>query len=598
MPGTGSTATPSESGQALVMVTLALLAMCGLIGMAVDFGWSFYVRRAAQAAADSAALAAASHALDRVASGAVSLTCGAGGLSCPSDSSPAECAGISDIDLAAACQYAGQNGFRSGGDNNRQSVQVSAGLNTDPGHPAGVQVHYWVTVRVTNTIPQLYSAVLGNAQATVAARATAAIVDAAVSGSLIGLGRTADPFGPHGAVDLRMASGSRITAPNGILLSSLDPGAGTCLGCTSVDSSLTLIRSQGSTRGGLTGAPPGWAYQNQGESAPFWDPMANLGQPPLTTSALPPIPVPGGILRSDVPGCCGPGAYFATQGSGDCPNCASGAPIVVGSTLSFSPASGANFGDFVFFGGLNITSGAAPANFGPGRYVFAGVDNPNNSACPPVCALSIQNQSLTTGGTGSDAGRLFILTDATYPGLNLQVNQVNAWLGVNAGPGQTLPALSFGQSSIGGVPPATPATGITLNGLNPSMSLPGDANAQGSSLTDYGNQLIWQDQRFSNVAYTASGKVDTSCSSLDAPCVAGTAASPAPALILGRTVSPMNLNGRIYQPRGAWTQLTSGARVTGPSQMISGAFDLGSNSQLTLIQPAQPPRRRVVALVQ
>ena len=53
-------------GQALIMVTVALLAMSGLIGLAVDFGWSYYLRRTEQAAADAAAMAAVNAAMDAV----------------------------------------------------------------------------------------------------------------------------------------------------------------------------------------------------------------------------------------------------------------------------------------------------------------------------------------------------------------------------------------------------------------------------------------------------------------------------------------------------------------------------------------------------
>ena len=40
------------------MVTLALFAMAGMLGLAVDLGWAFFVQKQAQAAADGAALAA------------------------------------------------------------------------------------------------------------------------------------------------------------------------------------------------------------------------------------------------------------------------------------------------------------------------------------------------------------------------------------------------------------------------------------------------------------------------------------------------------------------------------------------------------------
>ena len=48
-----------ERGQALIMVTLSIVLICGMLGLVVDLGWGFFVKRSAQSAADAAALAAA-----------------------------------------------------------------------------------------------------------------------------------------------------------------------------------------------------------------------------------------------------------------------------------------------------------------------------------------------------------------------------------------------------------------------------------------------------------------------------------------------------------------------------------------------------------
>src|SRR5215472_894708 len=47
-----------QGGQAIVLVTLALFAMCGMMGLAVDLGWSYYTVKSERVAADSAALGA------------------------------------------------------------------------------------------------------------------------------------------------------------------------------------------------------------------------------------------------------------------------------------------------------------------------------------------------------------------------------------------------------------------------------------------------------------------------------------------------------------------------------------------------------------
>ena len=62
----------NSGGQAIILVTLALLAMCGMMGLAVDTGWSYFVHKQAQtAAADAAALAAVQEAYTHIAGGGV-----------------------------------------------------------------------------------------------------------------------------------------------------------------------------------------------------------------------------------------------------------------------------------------------------------------------------------------------------------------------------------------------------------------------------------------------------------------------------------------------------------------------------------------------
>jgi Flp pilus assembly protein TadG len=56
-------------GQALVMATLGLIAIIGLVGLAVDLSWSYFLEKTMQAAADTAALSAVQKA--REAAGAI-----------------------------------------------------------------------------------------------------------------------------------------------------------------------------------------------------------------------------------------------------------------------------------------------------------------------------------------------------------------------------------------------------------------------------------------------------------------------------------------------------------------------------------------------
>src|SRR5437879_13391501 len=57
-----------KNGQAIVLVTLSLFVMAGMMGLAVDFGWMFFLKKSAQAAADAGALAAVQEAKARLGS--------------------------------------------------------------------------------------------------------------------------------------------------------------------------------------------------------------------------------------------------------------------------------------------------------------------------------------------------------------------------------------------------------------------------------------------------------------------------------------------------------------------------------------------------
>src|SRR5215472_4431179 len=48
----------NDNGQTLLLVTVSMVPLMGLVGLAIDMGYMQYTQRAAQAAADAAVLAA------------------------------------------------------------------------------------------------------------------------------------------------------------------------------------------------------------------------------------------------------------------------------------------------------------------------------------------------------------------------------------------------------------------------------------------------------------------------------------------------------------------------------------------------------------
>src|SRR6185369_1889302 len=171
-----STRKQKSGGQAIVMVSLALFSMAGMMGLAVDLGWSFFVQKEAQAAADGAALAAVHEAWARLGGSIANVTCpnAGNGLYCQTGS-PAPCSGIQNTsNLWNGCVYASRNGFDSGGLSGRQQVTIQANVVHSaadlPPTVSGIpftNIAYWATFRTVQTIPQLFSSVLGNTQGTV-----------------------------------------------------------------------------------------------------------------------------------------------------------------------------------------------------------------------------------------------------------------------------------------------------------------------------------------------------------------------------------------------------------------------------------------------
>ena len=71
-----STRKQKSGGQAIVMVSLALFTMAGMMGLAVDLGWSYFIQKEAQASADGAALAAVHEGWARLGGSVGSVSCG------------------------------------------------------------------------------------------------------------------------------------------------------------------------------------------------------------------------------------------------------------------------------------------------------------------------------------------------------------------------------------------------------------------------------------------------------------------------------------------------------------------------------------------
>jgi len=241
----------------------------------------------------------------------------------------------------------------------------------------------------------------------------------------------------------------------------------------------------------------------------------------------------------------------------------------------------------------------------PGEYVVVGsaslqvsgsnanIANNGNAGAGQIIILTGSSSAFTfnsdgTSITGNVSGDL-------YPGLMALIN------GPANGPTNGNPylvamarrdMLTFGpaniQTSFGNVPSADPS------GLNPiilsSLSTPYPANLQ-----PFGSIVLWQDQANSTVQYAADGNVARCGGGISNPCPRTPTTLTSPQLTLPGTA--LGLNGTIYQPRGAWINVSSGAALTGTLQIITGAVTGGTINISPPTTPV-PLRRRVVALIE
>jgi len=163
----------NSKGQALLLVTFAMIPMFAMLGLVADLGYMEYLKGSAQAAVDSAALAAV-YRYNRTVYGSA-MDCSASSWMCHETPWPCPAAIEHAANpVEAACLYAKKNGFSTS--DPRQSVTIVSGVSsTIPTSTAVNNGGWWITVRIAQTVPQLFSSVLGKTSGLVAARATSSV---------------------------------------------------------------------------------------------------------------------------------------------------------------------------------------------------------------------------------------------------------------------------------------------------------------------------------------------------------------------------------------------------------------------------------------
>jgi hypothetical protein len=134
--------------------------------------------------------------------------------------------------------------------------------------------------------------------------------------------------------------------------------------------------------------------------------------------------------------------------------------------------------------------------------------------------------------------------------------------------------------------------GIDLHGLNPDSSdVPAD-------LKTFAPTLLWQDQANSTIKYNPDGSIDTSCGSLDSPCLNTNLQNPSSTSWTIDARPNIQLYGTLYQPRGAGTAFQGHGTMSSVVQMITGYVSLQGGPTINFQKMPNGLRRRIAALIE
>jgi Flp pilus assembly protein TadG len=369
-----------QGGQALIMITLALVPMFGIMGMVTDLGYMHYMKMKAQTAAELAAKAAAIN-LHATAGGTLTscsstVVCASTITQCPTNITTPQ------NSIEVGCMYAAQHGFQATGNQNvtyQTGGSSLTGTSATPPTVSGIpNVSYWVTFRVVQQVPQMFSAVLGFPNGVVAARSTAVVtgasdciyvMDPAASGAM----------NVNGTAELQSSCGLYVNS-----------SSGTALTCNGHGSSYAYDAPEYDVVGGYScpGTAMADATPNTGVSH-ISDPLAGL-------------PVP-----ATAPYTCNQTNFQVNAGSAS-------------TVVPLSPG--------VYCGGISVKKGIA--QFGTGQYILVGggLSTQNtNSTIDASAGVLIYNTSGTVGGTTYAYGPISIvansnanmkaMTSGTYAGI-------------------------------------------------------------------------------------------------------------------------------------------------------------------------------------
>lgn len=348
----------SRRGQTIIMFTIGGMVLFGVLGLVVDIGYAYYRKEAAQAAAQAAAGAAVKAAF---ASSGGTIVCGAGNTVCQSETPcPAAVGGTGTTNIDKGCLYAAANGFTTSG---RQKVTLESGT----GSVNGIRVAYYVRARVSEGIPQLFSAVLGNTMLNLTARSAVGYIPPFNGGCIYVLNPT--------AVSMTMNGNTGLSTGCGVYVNSNNAGALTMSGANA------FITATGGSKVNVVGG-------------------VNYG------------PNPGNVSPTPITGVASPGDPLAGLDPPQDGACQSGFSVNNNANKTISPGT--------YCGDINVKAGGT-LNLNPGTYIIKGSSNGG---------LSVAGQGTVTGSGVTiyyETGTASIAGGAT---VNLSAPSSGNWSGI------------------------------------------------------------------------------------------------------------------------------------------------------------------------
>jgi hypothetical protein len=358
---TGNPRLDSRSGQIAIMLALCLVPLFGVVGLVTDIGYMRFIKMSAQTAAEAAAMATIDD-MHATLGGAIT-SCG-GGVVCASTATACTANITTPTNsVQRGCMYAQKHGF-----NGSNQVTYQSGIGgTPPTATGAASASYWVTFRVIQTVPQMFSAVVGNTSGIVAARSSAAI---------LGASDCVYAMNPNQSGALQIGGSASLTSSCGLFVNSNNTSA---LG----------------TNGGGTLTAPEYDVVGGVSTHYTLTPSPNTGVSP-TTDPLSYLPVP-----ASPPYTCDYTNYSASNWSN--PTLSAGVycgGINVGNnTFTLNP------GTYILVGGGLSTQSSNSTITGTGVTFYNTYDS--TYAYAPISIAANSNVTLKAPNSGTYAGILF-----------------------------------------------------------------------------------------------------------------------------------------------------------------------------------------------